>query len=111
MAGAIWWVIAPQYAGAVNTLQSLERISFTLVLVAGALDLASLAAYSALTASILGSGRPHFFTIVGIDLSGLAVNHLVPGGGATATAIEVTVSKLLLGVLFCFGSAPVVDVG
>lgn len=124
LAAALWWVVLPQFGGAMDTLQSLEQISFTLVLVAGALELASLASYSVLTASILGSGRPHYFTILRVDLSGLAVNHVVPGGGATAAAarfhllqragvgpanalsaaaIEVTVSNLVLGGLFALG--------
>ncbi|MGA7205209.1 MAG: YbhN family protein [Specibacter sp.] len=121
---AIWWVIVPQYASAVESLESLQRISLPLVLTAVVLELLSLAAYSLLTGSILGAGRPRYFTTLRIDLAGLAVNHAVPGGGATAAAaryrlllhsgvhppnalaaaaIEVTVSNLVLAAFFGVG--------
>lgn len=121
---AIWWVIVPQYAAAEESLESLQRIPLALMLAAVALELLSLAAYSVLTASILGTGRPRYATIIRIDLAGLAVNHAVPGGGATAAAarfrlmlragvhppnalataaIEVTVSNLVLAALFAVG--------
>ena len=124
LAAALWWVIVPQYAGAVATFQSLQRVPVLLVVAAGTLELASLACYSVLSASLLGSGRPSYFTILRIDLSGLAVNHVVPGGGATAAAarfhllhragvrpakalttaaIEVTVSNLVLTAFFALG--------
>lgn len=83
---AVWWVLAPQYAAAGESLESLEKVSLLLVLTAVVLELLSLAAYSVLSASILGPGRPSYFTILRIDLAGLAVNHVVPGGGATAAA-------------------------
>ncbi len=43
----ISWVILPQYSSAVRALTTLEHISFPLVLLAGILELTSLAAYSA----------------------------------------------------------------
>jgi len=121
---AVWWVIVPQYAAADESLESLERLSLPLVVAAVVLELLSLAAYSVLSASLLGRGRPGYFTILRIDLSGLGVNHVVPGGGATAAAarfrllqragvhspnalsaaaIEVTVSNLVLGGIFAVG--------
>lgn len=121
---AVWWVLAPQYAAAGKSLESLEKVSPLLVVTAVVLELLSLAAYSVLSASILGPGRPSYFTILRIDLAGLAVNHMVPGGGATAAAarfrllhragvrspnalsaaaIEVTASNLVLGAIFAVG--------
>ncbi|WP_261388269.1 lysylphosphatidylglycerol synthase transmembrane domain-containing protein [Arthrobacter alpinus] len=71
-----------------------------------------------------GPGGPSYFTILRIDLAGLAVNHVVPGGGATAAAarfrllhragvrspnalsaafIEVTSSNLVLGAICAVG--------
>ncbi|PYI64749.1 hypothetical protein CVV68_21030 [Arthrobacter livingstonensis] len=82
------WIIVPQYSNAVQTLGTLERISLPLVLLAGILELSSLLAYSALTASVLGPGRPSYFTLLRIDLADLGVNHVVPGGGATAAAVR-----------------------
>ncbi|ALE05634.1 hypothetical protein AL755_09325 [Arthrobacter sp. ERGS1:01] len=118
------WVILPQYAGAVRTLGTLEQISFPLVLLAGILEMASLLAYSALTATVLGARRPSYFTLLRIDLADLGVNHVVPGGGATAAAvrfrllqragihptnalaaaaIEITISNLVLAAVFAAG--------
>ncbi len=124
LAAAAKLVIIPQYAGAVEALASLERIFPPLVLGAGLLEFASLAAYSVLTASVLGPVRPSYFTLLRIDLADLSVNHVVPGGGATAAAvrfrlltragtnpakalaaatIEITVSNLVLGAVFAVG--------
>jgi uncharacterized protein (TIRG00374 family) len=121
---SIRWIILPQYSNAVRTLGSLERISFPLIIVAGILELASLLAYSALTASVLGAGRPSYYTLLRIDLADLGVNHVVPGGGATAAAvrfrllqragthptnalaaaaIEITISNLVLATVFAAG--------
>lgn len=118
------WVIVPQYSSAVQTLGSLEQISLPLVLLACILELSSLLAYSALTASVLGPGSPSYFTLLRIDLADLGVNHVVPGGGATAAAvrfkllqragtrpaealtgaaIEITGSNLVLAVTFAVG--------
>jgi uncharacterized protein (TIRG00374 family) len=85
---SVRWIIVPQYANAVRTLGALEQISLPLVLTAGILELSSLLAYSALTANVLGAGRPSYFTLLRIDLADLGVNHVVPGGGATAAAVR-----------------------
>jgi uncharacterized protein (TIRG00374 family) len=90
------------------------------------LEVASNAAYSALTARIIGPKRLSYFTALRIDAADLGVNHVVPGGGATAAAVrfrlfvragvpteealsgaalEITISNLALGALFAIGLA------
>ena len=120
----VWFVVVPQFAGVEAALASLESVSLPLVLLAAAFQLSSLLSFSALTAAVLGPVRPGYFTLLRIDLADLGVNHVVPGGGATAAAvrfrllvragvrsdaaitaatIETTGSNLVLGVVFAGG--------
>ncbi|MEB0202175.1 YbhN family protein [Cryobacterium sp. 5I3] len=120
----VWFVVVPQFAGVEAALASLESVSLPLVLLAAALQLSSLLSFSALTAAVLGPVRPGYFTLLRIDLADLGVNHVVPGGGATAAAvrfrllvragvrsgaalttatIETTGSNLVLGIVFAGG--------
>lgn len=122
----VWFLVVPQFAEARRALYTLERISLPLVLLAAALELTTLVAFSALTASVLGPGRPSYFTLLRIDITDLGVNHVVPGGGATAAAvrfrllqragvrrarafmtatIETMGSNLVLGAIFVVGIA------
>jgi uncharacterized protein (TIRG00374 family) len=122
----VWLVVVPQFSEARQAVYSLERISPPLVLLAAALELSTLLAFSALTALILGPERPSYFTLLRIDMTDLGVNHVVPGGGATAAAvrfrlleragvhratafmtatIEATGSNLVLGAIFTAGIA------
>ena len=85
---AIQRILAPQYAGALAALNSLESVSPLLVMVSVGLELTSLGAFSLLTASVLGPGHPGYFTLLRIDLVALGVNHVVPGGGGTSAAVR-----------------------
>lgn len=81
------YVVLPQLVGSDNVVAALLRLPPVLVLFALILETASLACYSLLTRAVLpGDVRPGFFTLFRIDLCDLAVNHTVPGGGATAAA-------------------------
>src|SRR5450830_925294 len=82
----VWLVVVPQFISAESELDSLDRISLPLALSAVALEVSSLLAYSALTASLLGPAAPKYFTLLRIDITALGVNHVVPGGSATAAA-------------------------
>jgi uncharacterized protein (TIRG00374 family) len=118
------FIVVPQYASAVTALSSLESLSVPLVAVAVLLELASLAVFSGMTATVLGHAHPKYKTLLRIDLTDLGVNHVVPGGGATAAAlrfgllrkvgvaapdalsaaaIEGSVSVLMLGLVFLSG--------
>lgn len=83
------YVVLPQLVGSDNVVAALLRLPPVLVLFALLLEAASLASYSLLTrAVLLGDDSPGFFTLFRIDLCDLAVNHTVPGGGATAAAVR-----------------------
>ncbi|WP_297344541.1 lysylphosphatidylglycerol synthase transmembrane domain-containing protein [Amnibacterium sp.] len=122
----VWLVVLPQLGAATRTAESLQHLSPGLVAIAALLEAASLASYSALTAVVLGSGRPTYFTLLRIDLADLAVNHAVPGGGTTSGAVrmrffrqvgipladafttatvEILGSNVILGVIFASGIA------
>src|SRR5450830_771051 len=120
----IWFVIVPQWSGALSAITSLERISLPLVVTAVLLELCSFFAYSALTAVVFGPERPKYWTLLRLDLVDLGVNHVVPGGAPvaaavrlrlfglvgvqptvafTATTIEITCANLVLGAIFAVG--------
>ena len=119
------YVVLPQILGSDNVISALQRLPVVLLVAAGALEVLSLCCYSALTSVVLpGSVKPRYFTLLRIDLSDLAVNHVVPGGGTTSAAlryelltrsgvrpqnalsaamVQVVGANLVLGVLFGVG--------
>jgi hypothetical protein len=120
----VWFVVVPEYGGAKNGFNSLRHASILLVVVAALLEIASLLSFSALTATVIRKKRPSYFTLLRIDLTDLGVNHVVPGGGATAgvvrfhllkkagvpssraltaASIEIIVSNIMLGFVFLVG--------
>jgi uncharacterized protein (TIRG00374 family) len=124
IAASFWFVVLPQLGSAGNALRSLQQPPVLVLLLALVLEEASNAAYSGLTARIMGRSRLSYFSALRIDASDLSVNHVVPGGGATASAvrfrlfvragipvseslsgaaIEITISNLALGLLFGIG--------
>ena len=54
LAVAAWRILLPQYSMSIDALGDIEHLSTTLILLAVALEMASLLAYSVLTASVLG---------------------------------------------------------
>ncbi|MFZ3417510.1 lysylphosphatidylglycerol synthase transmembrane domain-containing protein [Arthrobacter sp. 3Tela_A] len=119
------YVVLPQILGSDSVISAMQRLPVVLLVVAGVLEVLSLCCYSALTSVVLpGSVKPRYFTLLRIDLSDLAVNHVVPGGGTTSAAlryelltksgvrsqnalsaamVQVVGANLLLGVLFGVG--------
>ena len=121
----VGFVVVPQYGDAQRALASAGMLSPVLLVLGLVLELASLAAYGALTrVSLDPATRPTYPTVLRIDLTGVAITNAVPGGGATALAVryrllmrarvpaaavaggiavEATVSNLLLGAVFASG--------
>lgn len=82
------YLVLPQLAGARDALDTLLGVNLALVAVGLALEAASLLAYAQLTRSTLPpADRPSFSTVLRIDLSTLAVAHVVPGGSAAGAAL------------------------
>ena len=126
LAVTVWLVVIPQFGDARDAITSLEHVALPLVLLAVVLELASMAAYSALTRVILAKSNPSYFTLLRIDVTDVGVNHVVPGGGTTSGAlrlrlfhrvgigaargfttatIQITGSNLVLGLIFGVGVA------
>lgn len=86
----VWFVLIPQFDEVRPALDSLDHISAPLLALGLVLELASIAAYSALTWVTLNpSSRPGYFTIFRIDTATQGVNNVLPGGGPTSTALKV----------------------
>jgi uncharacterized membrane protein YbhN (UPF0104 family) len=83
------WLVARQVPAGRAALHRLAGVSPPFLVAGLVLEFASLLAYSALTGCVLPrDGRPPLGTLLRIDLSALALSHVVPGGGATATALR-----------------------
>lgn len=83
------YFVLPELSGARSALHRLSAVTPGFLALGLALELVSLTCYSALTRSVLSpSNRPRLWTVLRIDLSALGLSHLLPGGGATATALR-----------------------
>ncbi|HEX9530403.1 MAG TPA: hypothetical protein VF954_04640, partial [Acidimicrobiales bacterium] len=82
------YLVLPQLAGARRSAHLLTRVN-GLYLGAGVLlELSALVAYAELTRAVLLDGhRLSLWTLFRIDLSTLAVSHMVPGGNAAGTSL------------------------
>jgi uncharacterized protein (TIRG00374 family) len=83
------YFVLPQLAGARSAVHLLSSVTPGFLVLGLLLELASLISYSALTRCVLpAANRPPLWTVLRIDLTGLGLSHLVPCGGATATALR-----------------------
>lgn len=86
----IEFLVLPQVAGARKALHLLGRVDPLLLVAALLLEMGALLAYAALTMSVLPrDARPPLSTILRIDLSTLAVSHVVPGGLAAGAGVAL----------------------
>lgn len=78
------YLVLPQIAGARRSLGLLSDVNLLYVLAGFGLVAASLVAYTQLTRGVLprNTATPRFWTVLRIQLSSLAVSHVVPGGAA-----------------------------
>jgi uncharacterized protein (TIRG00374 family) len=89
LAPILKYVLEPQVADARRTLASLAQVSGGYLVSGFLLEFLSLLVFSILTRTVLPSvGRPPLTTLVRIDLTALGINHVVPGGVATANAVR-----------------------
>ncbi len=70
-----------------SSLSQLGRVNFGWLLAGFALEAAALGAYGRLTQSVLPKDAPSYSKILRIDLSTLAVSHVIPGGTAGGTGL------------------------
>jgi uncharacterized protein (TIRG00374 family) len=92
----VWFILIPQFAEVQPALDSLSHISTPLLALGLALEIASVATYSALSRATLGkASRPSYFTMLRIDVATEGVNNAVPGGGPTSTALKYRLLTLV----------------
>jgi uncharacterized protein (TIRG00374 family) len=83
------YLVLPQIAGARKSVSLLADAQFGLIAAGVVLEVASIVAYALLTRSLLPHGqRPSLWTLLRIQLSTLAVSHVVPGGSAAGAGLS-----------------------
>ena len=81
------YLVLPQLAGARKSLDLLGKINVAYVIAGVVLEAGALVSYSQLTHTVLHHQGPHRSRLLRINLSSLAVSHIMPGGTAPGTAV------------------------
>jgi len=83
------YVLIPSFlhSKARSSLSQLSRVNIFWLLAGIVLEAGALAAYGRLTQSVLPANGPPFSKVLRIDLSTLAVSHVIPGGTAGGTGL------------------------
>lgn len=81
------YLLIPELAGARKSLHLLTQVNVAYLLLACALEGASLVAYAQLTHTVLPAGGPTRWRLFRVNMSSLAVSHVVPGGTAPGTGV------------------------
>ena len=81
------YLVLPQFASARHSLHLLAQLNPFLVVLAVLLEMAAIYAYVELTRAVLYPHAPSRFSILRVNLAGLAIGHVVPGGAAPSGAL------------------------
>jgi hypothetical protein len=81
------YLVLPELGGIGRSLHELDRVNVTYLMAGFALEAASLVAYAQLTRTVLPPRGPRRSRLLRIDLSTLALSHVVPGGTAGGAAL------------------------
>jgi uncharacterized protein (TIRG00374 family) len=87
VAFVVIYFVLPQIAGARRALSLLAQVNLWLIALGVALEAASILSYANLTRAMIHGTPPPYFTLLRINLSTLAVSHVVPGGAAVGGAL------------------------
>lgn len=83
------YLVLPQIAGARKALSLVAHARLGLIAAGLALEVGSILAYATLTLALLpGARRPNLWRILRIQMSTLAVSHVVPGGSAAGAGLS-----------------------
>jgi len=85
----IEYLVIPQIAGARKTLHLLSQANYWLIPLAVIAEGFSLFAYAKLTSAVLPHPQPSLKSLAKVDMSGLAVSHVLPGGTASGAGLTV----------------------
>ena len=82
------YLVLPQFALARRSLHLLASLNPLLVALAIACELAAIYSYVELTRTVLYPYAPSRYNVLRVNLAGLAISHVVPGGTAPAGALS-----------------------
>ncbi len=82
------YLVLPQFASARHSLHLLATVNPILVALAVLLEMGAIYAYVELTRSVLYPYAPGRYNLLRVNLAGLAISHVVPGGTAPAGALS-----------------------
>src|SRR6202167_3683120 len=82
------YLVLPQFASARKSLHLLATVNPILVTIAVLLEMAAIYAYVELTKPVLYPYAPSRYNLLRVNLAGLAISHVVPGGTAPAGALS-----------------------
>ena len=82
------YLVLPQLAGARKSVNLLGRVNIAYLIAGVVLETAALVSYSQLTHTVLHHEGPRRWRLLRINLSSLAVSHIMPGGTAPGTAVS-----------------------
>jgi len=82
------YVVLPELGGARKSFHQIDHINLAYVFAGVLLEAAALLAYTQLTKTVLPADGPKRGRILQINLSSLAVSHVVPGGTAPGAALS-----------------------
>ena len=85
------YLVLPQFASARHSLHLLAQLNPFLVGVAVTLEIAAIYSYVELTRAVLYPFAPSRFNILRVNLAGLAIGHVLPGGAAPSGALAYRV--------------------
>lgn len=86
--GVVYRLILPELAGAGDSLGRLAGTRPWWIVLAVVLEVLSLLTYSLFSRSLLRDSRIPFGRLLRCDLTGFGVSHVIPGGGAAASALR-----------------------
>jgi uncharacterized protein (TIRG00374 family) len=87
VAFVVIYFVLPQIAGARRALSLLAGVNLWLIALGVALEAASILSYANLTRAMIHGTPPPYLTLLRINLSTLAISHVVPGGAAVGGAL------------------------
>jgi uncharacterized protein (TIRG00374 family) len=88
LAFVIQYLVLPQIAGTRRALKVLGKVHLTYLVAGLGLEMAAIVAYALLTRAVLPrKGSPSVFNLLRVQLSTLAVSHVVPGGTAAGSPL------------------------
>ena len=85
---AVEFLVLPRLGGLPQALNRISNINIAYVIAGLLLEAAALGAYAQLTYTVLSPGGPKRWRLLRIDLSSLALSHVVPGGTAPGVGLS-----------------------